>query len=226
AALSLHDALPISFHGRSAGLRSASMRMRLSPTTITSPSTRTSTPSGPNTESYFSRCASVPASERSLMATNSMSGSFRAVRSTVRPMRPNPLIATRIAIGYVSSLSFHTRCPRPCSSRAPIVFACGRANNIFSTRSGLVPLQILGEAGQPAHAVVDGRLAERRVEPLAQIPQTHVGVGQPHLRGLPQRRRQLVQPQLRLDEPDVFDLFQGRRHRFLHVGRLRVDQPV
>src|SRR5437899_11233598 len=49
-------------------------------------------------ESYFSRWASVLGSVRSLTATNSSSRSSMAVRSTLRPMRPNPLMPTLIAM--------------------------------------------------------------------------------------------------------------------------------
>src|SRR6516162_1368015 len=52
----------------------------------------------PSTESYLRRCASVLGLVRSLTATNSRPLSSSAVRSTFRPIRPNPLIATLIAI--------------------------------------------------------------------------------------------------------------------------------
>ena len=52
----------------------------------------------PRTESYFSKCASVFASVRSLTATNSIFGLLSAVRTTFLPIRPNPLIPTLIAI--------------------------------------------------------------------------------------------------------------------------------
>src|SRR5580698_1128384 len=49
----------------------------------------------PRMESYFSKCASVFGSVRSLTATNSRLGSFSEVRST---LRPNPLMPTLIAM--------------------------------------------------------------------------------------------------------------------------------
>src|ERR1700689_3817816 len=52
----------------------------------------------PRMESYFSRCASVFGSVRSLTATNSRLGSLSEVRSTLRPMRPKPLMPTLIAM--------------------------------------------------------------------------------------------------------------------------------
>src|SRR5438105_1649349 len=52
----------------------------------------------PRMESYFSRCASVLGSVRSLTATNSRLGSLSEARKTLRPMRPKPLIPTLIAM--------------------------------------------------------------------------------------------------------------------------------
>src|SRR5258708_9816802 len=49
-------------------------------------------------ESYFRRCAKVFGSVRSLTATNSRFLSASDVRSTLRPMRPNPLMPTFTAI--------------------------------------------------------------------------------------------------------------------------------
>ena len=53
-------------------------------------------------ESYFSRWASVSAFVKSLTATISMPLSPIAARMMLRPIRPNPLIPTLMAI-YVSS---------------------------------------------------------------------------------------------------------------------------
>ena len=52
----------------------------------------------PWTESYFSRCAIVGMSPKSLTATTSRSGSFAIARNTSRPMRPNPLMPTFVAM--------------------------------------------------------------------------------------------------------------------------------
>src|SRR5512146_2798415 len=52
----------------------------------------------PRMESYLSRWARVLGSVRSLTATNSILRSLSAARSTLRPMRPNPLMPTLIAI--------------------------------------------------------------------------------------------------------------------------------
>src|ERR1022692_585218 len=54
----------------------------------------------PRMESYFSRCARVFGSVRSLTATNSRLGSLSEVRRTFRPMRPKPLMPTLIAMSF------------------------------------------------------------------------------------------------------------------------------
>ncbi len=56
-------------------------------------------------ESYLSRCARVAGVVRSLTATNSMSGLPSAVRKTLRPMRPKPLMPTFTAMAMNSSSS-------------------------------------------------------------------------------------------------------------------------
>src|SRR5579863_999155 len=68
-----------------------------------SPSTLTSSCRVPSTESYFVKCASVLVSVRSLTATNSISGSCRAARTTLRPIRPKPLMPTFTDIKRVLS---------------------------------------------------------------------------------------------------------------------------
>src|SRR6266702_2261658 len=52
----------------------------------------------PRMESYLRRWARVAGVVRSLTATNSMSGLPRAVRKTLRPMRPKPLMPTLTAM--------------------------------------------------------------------------------------------------------------------------------
>src|SRR5512132_2392829 len=84
---------PSSFHGSSAGSRTASTRSS-SPSTVTPPSNVPTSPSNrPSTESYFRRCASVGASVTSLTATKSQSTpSFLAARKKFLPILPNPLM--------------------------------------------------------------------------------------------------------------------------------------
>src|SRR5690606_26221267 len=56
----------------------------------------------PCTESYFSRCASICASVKSLTATISISSCFLASLITTLPIRPNPLIAILIVNSITS----------------------------------------------------------------------------------------------------------------------------
>src|SRR5690606_36901641 len=71
-------------------------------TEMPSPTTSTSPGNLPATESYFSRCAIVSSDPRSLTATKSMSAPCSlAARKKFRPMRPNPLIPTRIAMSHL-----------------------------------------------------------------------------------------------------------------------------
>ena len=82
--------------GSAAGSRSASPRISLPPTLSEPPSTSTSSGNLPSTESYRRRCAIVFTSPRSLNATISKSPRSCAARKKLRPMRPNPLIPTRV----------------------------------------------------------------------------------------------------------------------------------
>src|SRR5258708_40330348 len=59
----------------------------------------------PRMESYLSRWARIAGLVRSLTATKSRLGSSIAVRSTLRPIRPNPLMPTFTAIDEDSFLS-------------------------------------------------------------------------------------------------------------------------
>ena len=112
---------PRSFHGRLAGSFSANTLIS-SPSTVIEPSPEETSPSYVRcTESYLKRCASVFVSVRSLTATKSRSAtpcSF-AARRTCRPMRPNPLMPTLIAIAVKLPLIGRRRGagrPRPCSA--------------------------------------------------------------------------------------------------------------
>src|SRR3954453_1217762 len=93
---SITTSAPRSPHGSCAGSFSASP-LTSRPSIASAPSRTSTVPlKGPKTESYLSRCASVPASVMSLTPTISMSASDScAARNTLRPMRPKPLIPTR-----------------------------------------------------------------------------------------------------------------------------------
>ena len=86
---------PSSFHGSSAGSRTARTRSS-SPSTVMPPSYVPTSPSNrPSTESYFSRCASVAASVTSFTATKSQSiSSCLAARKKFLPILPKPLMPT------------------------------------------------------------------------------------------------------------------------------------
>src|SRR5215218_4238846 len=93
---SITTSTPRSLHGSAAGSRSASV-LTSRPSIVSDPSPASTVPgNGPYTESYLSRCASVPVSVMSLTATISTSAPDScAARKTLRPMRPKPLIPTR-----------------------------------------------------------------------------------------------------------------------------------
>ena len=90
---------PRSRHGSLAGSRSARILIVLSPARMMSPDTDTSSARVPSTVSYLSRCAMVAMLPRSFAATISKPRSPSAAltaRQKLRPMRPKPLIPTRI----------------------------------------------------------------------------------------------------------------------------------
>src|SRR6202162_4355445 len=96
---SITTSTPRSRHGSLAGSRSARILIDLSPTRMVSPDTDTSSARVPSTVSYLSRCAIVAMSPRSFAATISMPRSpcpALAARQQLRPIRPKPLIPTRI----------------------------------------------------------------------------------------------------------------------------------
>src|SRR5438128_1390706 len=93
---------PRSFHGSWPGSFTARTFTERSATRMVSPSARTSSGRLPRMESYLSRWASVRASVMSLTATNSSSRSCRAALRMLRPMRPNPLMPTRIDMTFPS----------------------------------------------------------------------------------------------------------------------------
>src|SRR5579863_7658244 len=116
---SITTSTPRSPHGSLAGSRSARILIDLAPTWMASPDTDTSCGRVPRTLSYLSRCAMVATSPRSFAATTSMPRSpspALTARQKLRPMRPNPLIPTRIVT--VLSLLVIASAPR-LSDAAP-----------------------------------------------------------------------------------------------------------
>jgi hypothetical protein len=92
--------MPSSSQGSFAGSRSAVTLILPRPRSIQSLPVFSLPGKRPCTVSYFKRCAFASTVPRSLIATNSISlrPDSIAARSTSRPMRPNPLIATLTAI--------------------------------------------------------------------------------------------------------------------------------
>ena len=89
---------PRSFHGSCAGSFTDRTWNSSPSTVIRSPFAEMSPFRLPRIESYLSRCASVAALVRSLTATKSRSFDPSAARMMLRPMRPNPLMPTLMAI--------------------------------------------------------------------------------------------------------------------------------
>src|SRR6185436_13458533 len=103
---------PRSFQGSCAGSRSDSTLNSSPSTEMLSSLASTLACRLPSTESYLSRCASVCALVRSLMATKSMFLSPSAARMMFRPMRPKPLMPTFTAIhGLQTNVSFYNSLP-------------------------------------------------------------------------------------------------------------------
>src|SRR6185295_9145328 len=107
---------PSSFHGSLEGSRSAETLILPLPRLSESPSTVTMPGNRPCTESKRSRCALVSTGPRSLIPTTSISlrPDSAMARKILRPMRPNPLIATRTAMlvspliaGAIPAETFH-----------------------------------------------------------------------------------------------------------------------
>jgi hypothetical protein len=93
----------LAFHGSFDGSFSAETdttvpSMEMPPSTALTSRSRYPSENVPCTVSRRSRYASMSAPVRSLMWTNSNAGLPHPARSTLRPMRPNPLMAMRTAM--------------------------------------------------------------------------------------------------------------------------------
>jgi hypothetical protein len=97
---SMTTSAPTSPHARVAGSRSANALKVLPPTVISSAVAFTSCGRRPRIESYLSRWASVALSVRSFTPTISMSApDASTARKKFRPIRPKPLMPTRMVTG-------------------------------------------------------------------------------------------------------------------------------
>src|SRR6516225_9196966 len=199
---SITTSTPRSPQGRAAGSRSARIRISWSPARMTSPSTVTSTSSVPSTVSYFSRCALVAGSVRSFAATISISLPCAAwtARQKFRPIRPNPLMPTRIVtaffpsyqrltLGGSSSLS-NGPCCQGMPHRPSSLLRVGvdlrdtpysgqqhvRGKLRLGARDAQVAGALVGHGEQPADPAGDGVLRQLRVRQLAEFLQAGLPV--------------------------------------------------
>src|SRR5215203_1040439 len=115
---------PRSFHGSCAGSLTDSTWNSSLFTEMRSPEAEISAFRFPRMESYFSRWARVWAFVRSFTATKSRLLSPIAARMMLRPMRPNPLIPTLIAISRIlqqpETADFNERLARWSNSRVQL----------------------------------------------------------------------------------------------------------
>src|SRR5687767_114375 len=176
---------PRSPHGIAPGSRSDRSLSSSPPARMTPPLTSTSPSSGPRVESYLSRCAIVFSSPRSFAATISMSALRSSwARKKFRPIRPKPLIPTRIAI----------RCSLPC--RFPRQSLSGE--RVLPAQIAQVRLRVEAAARDPLDELARRELAAVPPEVLGQpaceraelaLLELVVQVGDLRVRLLPQLAR-------------------------------------
>src|SRR5215831_5136129 len=225
---------PRSAQGRADGSRSARTRISWSPVLIASPSASTSTSSVPSTVSYFSRCASVAASVRSLATTISSPAPAAApactARQKLRPIRPNPLMPTRTVTAVFSSLC--SCLPRARGSRGHpygTLSKSGHQHVRGQVRLGAGDPEFYGapvsQRQQPADPAGDRVLGQRRVGKLAEFLQARLAVLDPQLAGHDQVLRRLVTEDLQspLHPGACCDGGPGAAPQ---VGVVEVGQPV
>src|SRR2546421_5519675 len=123
-------------HGNPAGSFSERTCNSVLPALIRPSPTSTSSPSVPRTESYLSRCPIVFASPRSLIATISkFPPRSRCARKKFRPIRPNPLIPTRV-LAMETSLNEECRHRTAMSNFAAVFFCRGRRPFVILRNGG------------------------------------------------------------------------------------------
>src|ERR1700688_689904 len=159
----------------------------------------------PSTLSYLSRWASMSAVVMSLTATISSSGERSlAARSTLRPMRPKPLMPT------LTPMRGNLQCQvirLPLGARSHPITAPTRRGDQAVEAAGHRRTAAAGAFRQPRQVVVRVAGAKRR--------------------RLPQRRRQRLPARgIRLQDDDRLDLADAGHGAPAQVRRLGVEPPV
>src|SRR5215211_2080803 len=162
---------PTSPQGMALGSRSAKVFISRSPTRRMLPSSCTSSCQIPWVESRLKRSARLSIGIRSFMATIWMSSSLRSIAALAVsiPIRPKPLIPTLTATLFSSV------------SRLLCCFHCAPENGV----TNILPRQF----DQPPQAVVGGALGE--IPESGELRERGVGVLEPELEHLPERRREI-----------------------------------
>ena len=207
---SMTTSTPSSPHGMAAGSRSASTLIVWPSTVMESAVWVTSALRRPRMVSYFSRWAVVAVSPRSLTATISMSAPCsRAARKKLRPMRPKPLMPTRIVTNRsprsVAGVPLRLRrmgCPRPPPTLPrPGVPGDTRASAVWRRRRARAAPRRPGPRAVRRHGCRRGALAPDRHAPRpvlqdrARLSRTVPGVsGARGLRTARHRRGRTHQP--------------------------------
>src|SRR6266511_4040291 len=190
---------PRSPHGSLLGSRSASALKVCPPTVISSAVALTSCGSRPRMLSYLSRWARLALSVRSLTPTSWMSAPrSRTARKKLRPIRPKPLMPTRMVTGHLSLPQGRYALGRPPSvpasspnSANPIRTTERDAGQVrrlrvdgehlrgyrrLGVRDPEVAGPLVGQGQQPADPPGDRVLGQRRVGQRAQLLQRGLAV--------------------------------------------------
>src|SRR6476646_11173769 len=188
--------------GSTAGSRSASPRTSRPPIVNEPPSTSTSSGNVPSTEAWRSRCAIVFTSPRSLNATISKSPPrSSAARKKLRPIRPNPLIPTRV---FAMSAMLDE----------PLLRGCGDAVDLGELAAQVAHVRLgvdLGRADDAVERLAGRELPAEAVKMLAQpvaqraeltLLEPVVQVGDVRRDPLPDLRRDQVAERVRREVAD------------------------
>src|SRR6266571_4388388 len=236
---------PRSRHGSLLGSRSTSTLNVWPPTLISSALAFTSCGSRPRMLSYLSRCASTALSVRSLTPTSWMSAPrASAARKKLRPIRPKPLMPTRIVTGHLLAavVVIVGRHAAPASSPnsanqpypRPLVRPAGGSgvhrqhlggDGRLGVRYPQIARPLVGQREQPADPAGDRVLGQRRVAERPQFLQRRLAVLQPQLPGAGQMVRGVVAEDLQGAGDPGSGGHRGAR-RAAQIGVVEVGQPV